>query len=177
MKGGGRRSKLEMEAVYADVEEYLVRVRSHTKIKRALAEKYDVKPRQVSTWIAEVHARWRAQAGGEDRDLKRDAMRVVLNELLSLAMNRTEIVRDKDGKVVVDPATGQPARRARPDVQRALHATHQLRALDGLDSPTKVALTNPNGDGPAQVKITGNLVTKSEHAAIANLLKGLKPKG
>jgi hypothetical protein len=170
---GVRRTKLEMEAVYADTEEYLVRIRSHTKVKRALADKYDVRPDTVKSWIAEVHKRWRAAASTEDRDARRDAMRVTLNELLSMAMNRTELVRDADGKVVIDPTTNQPARRTRPDVQRALHATHQLRALDGLDSPTKVALSGPDG-GPIPHKITGSLITPSESKALVNALKGLK---
>jgi hypothetical protein len=169
---GVKRTKLELEAVYADVEEYLVRVRSHAKIKRAIATKYDVTPKHVSGWIKVVHDRWRAQAGDENRDTKRDGMRATLNELLSMAMNRTDVVRGPDGKIVYE-ANGEPKRRARPDIQRALHATHQLRALDGLDAPTKVNLSGPDG-GPIPHKVTGNLVTPSERNAIANLLKGLK---
>lgn len=173
MAKGVRRTKLELEAVYADVEEYLVRVRSYAKVKRALADKYDVTPKHVTEWIKVVHERWRADAKDEDRETKRDGMRATLNEIVSLAMNRTEIVRDGDGKPVIDPKTNQPMRRARPDLQRALHATHQLRALDGLDMPTKVALQGPTG-GPVEHKVTGALITPSESRALINVLKGLK---
>lgn len=179
-----RHNKLELEAIYGDVAEYLVRLRSHHKVKQMLAVKYNVKPDSVTRWIQEVHARWRAEAPDdpEARENKRAFMRATLNEIAALAMNRQLPLRGEDGKVVRD-ANGKVTMRVVPDLQHALHAAAQLRAMDGLDAPVKVnANVKHTGKVDGEVEVKGSvehkgLITEDERRALEGLIKGFPKRG
>lgn len=60
-------------------------------------------------------------------------------------------MRDRSGKVVLDPA-GKPVMAPDPDLKAALSAMNQLRDLDALDQPKAAHLlvsnsTSKDGDG------------------------------
>lgn len=146
MGSRGRVTKLEFEERLADTEQYLLRFRSRTRVMSFLGKKWDVTPSTVSHWITKVHERWRANAKATNRDEKRDEAEATLNEVIFLAMNRTRSVTVMED--IVDPETGQvtgsrakTVQRPDPDNQRVLHAVAQLRALNGLDAPVKVAIS------------------------------------
>jgi hypothetical protein len=70
-----------------------------------------------------------------------------------------------------------------PDLQHALHAAAQLRAMDGLDSPVKVtAKVTHTGkvdgevSGTVTVKHKG-LITDDERKSLELLIKGFPKRG
>lgn len=135
--GSGRVPKELHEEHLAETEQALVRLRAKYRVQQHLVTKYGIAPRTARKWIEAVRRRWGAEAEQTDRTAKRNEMRATLNELLHQALNKTIVVKNPDGTVVVDPQSGRPVVKLQPDLQRALHASAQLRALDGLDAPTK----------------------------------------
>lgn len=169
------RTKLEMEATYAEVEEYLVRVRSHFKVKQILGTKYGVTPSTVSRWITEVHRRWAETSKATDKEQRRDEMRALLDKITELAMNRQVPARGDDGKILKDDK-GKVVMRVSPDLQHALHAAAQIRAMDGLDVAPPLRVKVEGGDKPVQHVVGHAVVTKDEASALARILKGLPKK-
>lgn len=133
-----RTSKEEHEDHLAACEEALVKLRSQWRVIQHLVKRFSISTRTARRWILEVHQKWGAEAVQFDRKTDRSFMRATLNEILASALGRTIVVKDDDGKVVLDPQTGYPVIKANPDLQRALHAATQLRALDGLDEAQKI---------------------------------------
>jgi hypothetical protein len=166
-KPATKRTKLEMEAVYADVEDHLVRLRQEGRVKHALVQKYQVNPHTVGRWIKEVFARYRATVTPEDRENRRHLMRATLDTIASMALNKTVTVRDANGKPVIDQATGKPFKVAAPDLKNALDACKQLRDLDGLDEPIKVETTQ-NGKTTTTV-----LFGEDDRKALRDALRGM----
>lgn len=155
----------------AETERVLVRLRASFRVEAHLVKKYGVASRTARYWIAAVKKRWKDEAVVEDRTAKRNEMRVTLNEVVYEAMTRTAVVKDTDGKVVLDanpnsPTFGRPVVRQQPDLQRALHAAAQLRALDGLDAPIKLRV-----DGNA----SGVLVVGAPAATAEGWAEKFKP--
>lgn len=164
----GRRTRLEMETIFADVEDHLVRL-PEGRVKAQLVAKYKVHPATVGKWIKEVYARFKASAvPDEARENRRNLMRLRLETIQSMALNKSVVLRNPDGKPVMDPKDpSKPVRVAAPDLKNALDACKQLRDLDGLDEPIKVETTN-NG------KTTTTLVlADDDRKALENALKGL----
>lgn len=139
-----RTSNEEHEEHLAATEEALVKLRSQWRVIQHLMKRFKgpsgqpISKRTARRWILEVHQKWGAEAVQFDRKNDRSFMRATLNEILASALGRTIVVKDDDGKVVLDPQTGYPILKANPDLQRALHAATQLRALDGLDEAQKI---------------------------------------
>jgi len=140
----GRRTRLEMEVIYADVEDHLVRL-PEGRVKGQLITKYKVHPSTVGKWIKEVFARMRKASEGdaiEVRENRRNLMRLRLETAHSMALNKSVLVRDPNGKPIPDPKDpSKPMRIAAPDLKNGLDACKQLRELDGLDMPVKVETT------------------------------------
>lgn len=133
-----RVAKEEHEEHLAATEEALVKLRSQWRVIQHLTKRYNVAQRTARRWIQEVQSKWGQEAALFDRKTERSSMRATLNEILAAALGRTIVVKDDDGKVVLDPQTGRPVVKANPDLQRALHAATQLRMLDGLDEAQKI---------------------------------------
>lgn len=170
MSTPGRRTRLEMEAIYTDVEDHLVRL-PEARVKGQLIAKYKVHPSTVGKWIKEVFARHRKAAEGdavEVRENRRNLMRLRLETIQSMAVNKSVIVRDPNGKPIPDPKDAtKPMRVAAPDLKNALDACKQLRDLDGLDEAIKIETTS-NG------KTTTTLILGDEdRKALENALKGM----
>lgn len=167
---GGRRTRLEMEVIYADVEDHLVRL-PEGRVKGTLVSKYQVHPSTVGKWIKEVFARHRKAAAGdaaEVRENRRNLMRLRLETMHSMALNKSIIVRDPNGKPIPDAKDPtKPMRIAAPDLKNGLDACKQLRDLDGLDEPIKVEQTNTNNT------TTTHKLDDDDRKALENALKGL----
>lgn len=166
----GRRTRLEMEVIYADVEDHLVRL-PEGRVKGVLVSKYQVHPSTVGKWIREVFARMR-KAGQVDaadvREDRRNLMRLRLETAHSMAVNKSVIVRDPNGKPLPDPKDpAKPMRVAAPDLKNALDACKQLRDLDGLDEPIRVETTT-NGKTTTTV-----VLADDDRKALEAALKGL----
>lgn len=136
----GRRTKLEMEAIYADVEEHMIRLRHEGRVVAQLAAKYNVTRHTVGRWVKEVFARLRAKEAPDDREDRRNMMRGTLDTIASMALNKTTVLRDASGSPMLD-GSNKPIRVPAPDLKNALDACKQLRDLDGLDAPIKISKT------------------------------------
>lgn len=170
MSTPGRRTRLEMEVIYTDVEDHLVRL-PEARVKGQLIAKYGVNQSTVGKWIKEVFARHRKAAEGDADDVRenrRNLMRLRLETLHSMAVNKSVIVRTPDGKPIPDAKDpSKPMRIAAPDLKNAGDMCKQLRELDGLDVAVKIETTT-NG------KTTTTLVLgDDDRKALENALKGL----
>ncbi len=167
----GRRTRLEMEVIYADVEDHMVRL-PEGRVKGQLVTKYQVDPSTVSKWMREVLARMR-KAGKVDaeelRENRRNLMRLRLETAHSMAVNKSVIVRDPTGKPIIDPATKKPMRTAAPDLKNGLDALKQLRDLDGLDEPKRTINENTNENK----NTTEHKLNDDDRKALEAALKGL----
>lgn len=154
----------------AETENALVRLRASYRVVQHLTKKFGVAPGTVHKWIRRVKERWGTEADIEDRVSRRNEMRVTLNEILSAAMTRTIVVKNDDGTVVLDPKSKMPVLKSNPDLQRSLHAAAQLRALDGLDAPSKVAVEGALAVTSA-VELDGHIanLTREQRAALRTL--------
>lgn len=139
-----RRTKLEMEALYADVEEHMIRLRHDARVTAALVKKYAVHPHTVGKWCKEVLARLRAKAAPTDHDDRRNLMRASLDTVASMALNKVVTLRDASGKPMLDP-NGAPMKVTAPDLKHALIAFAKLMELDGLAVPAQVVTTHAGG--------------------------------
>ncbi len=160
----GRITKLEYESRIADTEEHIVRLRSSPRIIRVMAAKYRVDPKSVANWIREVYDRWAAEATEVNREARRNEMRATLNTVVSMALNKSTVLKDINGNPMIDAVTQKPITRALPDIKSVLDATKQLRALDGLDAPVRV---DARLDGDSSLKLDGS--------SLINALKGITP--
>lgn len=91
---------------------------------------------------------------------------VVINSGCVVQVN----VRDENGMLVMDQVTGLPKAEPIKDdgprlaaIDRLLKIQERRSKLLGLDKPTKVAPTNPNGDKPAQPFV---MMVSKEDAAL-----------
>lgn len=166
--GSGKRTRLEMEAIYADVEDHLVRL-PEGRVKAQLIGKYKVHPSTVGKWIREVYARFKASSKPDEiREDRRNLMRLRLETIQSMAVNKSVVLRTPDGKPVMDPKDAtKPMRIAAPDLKNALDACKQLRDLDGLDAPIKVESTTNS------TTTTTFVLGAEDRKALENGLKGL----
>lgn len=163
-----KRTRLELEEVYADVEEHLIRLRQEGRVKAALVKKYKVHPATAGKWIREVFARYKASSkmSPEVREDRRNLMRATLDTVASMAFNKSVTLRNPDGRPVID-ATGKPVKVAAPDLKNVLDACKQLRELDALDEPIKIETTN-NG-----ATTTTLVIADDARKALEKALKGL----
>lgn len=138
----GRRTRLEMETIYLDVMDHIVRLRADERITATLAKKYDVSPATAKNWVSEVYARHRAKADATGaHEQRRDLMRATLDTVVSMAFNKTTVLRKPDGTPMIDANTQAPIRIGSPDLGIVLQASARLCALDGLDRPREVKLS------------------------------------
>jgi hypothetical protein len=167
MIGSGRRTKLEMEIIYTDVEEHVIRLRQIGRIKGALIAKYKVDQSTAAKWVREVYYRFKASApDNELREDRRNMMRATLDTIASMALNKSVTLRNPDGSPVLDSA-GKVIKVAAPDLKNALDACKQLRDLDGLDAPIRVETTT-NGQ-----TTTTLVLGDEERKALEKALRGL----
>lgn len=139
-------SKDQVDERLRDTERLLIRRRSYSDVERELANKHGVTKRTARKWIQQVRARWREESDAEDAPEARAALVEQLNAVISDAWNHREVVKDGDGKVVLDqnpasPGYGKPILKPSPRHQQILHAVSQLRALQGADKPAKAVVT------------------------------------
>jgi hypothetical protein len=141
-------SRLVYEERLAACEQAMIRLRSAHRVEQEMKAKFGVDDRTARKWMRAIKKKWKeeAEAEGYDRTTMRVEMDRTLNEVLAAAMNRTIIVKDKDGNPMLDqnpnsPTYGKPLVKANPDLQRVLHACIQLRALHSLDQPTRAHVT------------------------------------
>lgn len=139
-----RRTKLEMEAVYADVEEHMIRLRHDARVTSALVKKYQVHPHTVGKWTREVLARLRAKQAPTDHEDRRNLMRASLDTVASMALNKMVTLRDPTGKPMLD-GNQAPIKVGAPDLKHALIAFAKLMELDGLAVPAQVVTTHAGG--------------------------------
>ena len=141
-------SRAEIERRIDAIETQLATTRSPRAVATWAAAQWNVTPRQARTYIERARERWTREAGIEDRRSRRDAMRASLNALFHAASTRTEIVRDKRGQPVIDPATGVAMTQPAPDLRAALRAADALCRLDGLYADrVEVDVTTRSGEG------------------------------
>lgn len=164
----GRRTRLEMEVIYADVEDHMVRL-PEGRVVGTLTTKYQVDPSTVRKWVREVFARMKKAGKVDSEELRQDRrnlMRLRLDTMHSMAINKSILVRDMNGKPVMD-AAGKPMRIAAPDLKNGLDACKQLRDLDGLDEPVKTESKNTN------TNVNESKLNDDDRKALENALKGL----
>lgn len=179
--GRGRVTKLEFEERIADTEQYMLRLRSNTRVKTFLANKWGVSPSTVSHWITEVQRRRRAAADATNRPEKRDDVEAILNEVIFLCFNRTKTITvyeeidviDGQGNITGTRTVPKTVTKPDPDNQRILHAVAQLRALGGLDMPLKLSLSGTVGT----TGTTTHTTTATDRDAIVAALQGLTRPG
>jgi len=134
---------VEMERRYLSVEAALARGMSPLAIEVWAADKWGVKGRAVRDWIMEVRRRWTREAADEDRTELRNRMRATLREIVQLALNRVEVVRDRHGEPMRDER-GQVMTMQAPELGPASFAARTLCQLDGL-LETKLKVEGPSG--------------------------------
>lgn len=178
-----RASQEVFAARLAETEQTMIRLRSSYRVEQALSQKYNVQRRQVRRWMQQVRKKWKEEASGEeqDRTTLRADMDKTLNEIIAQAFTRTVVVKDADGNPMLDPnpnsnTYGKPIIKANPDLQRALHALIQLRALHALDQPAQI---HHKVDVSADLKKlpTVAALTDSAREKLRDLLKEVSPGG
>jgi hypothetical protein len=140
--GRGRSTKEMMAERLAFKADMMIRLRSFHKTVQTVRQKYGVNERTVAIWISKVRAQWRAEASKRDPEEARDDIRETLNAILALALGRSQVVKDAEGNPVMREqilpdgrVIKEPAVRANPDLQRAIHALRDIMHLDGLARP------------------------------------------
>ena len=133
-----RVSKEEYEERLADTEQTMIRLRSAYRVETTLSRKHNVDQRTVRKWMKAVRDRWKANAAEVDKDERREDLAAIVNDVIFQAMNRSFIVKQPDGTVVLDPQTGKPVVKANPDLQKVLNAISHLRAIYGVDAASTV---------------------------------------
>lgn len=149
-------SQDEHDRRVAEVQQMLLTVRRSTTVQRNIAERYGITTRQARTWIQRAYAKWREDEKAlgtpeQVREARRDKARDTYETVIGIALNRTEVVKNEDGEVVLDeqeflangnrnPSYKRPLTRPRPDLVRVVTALLGIRHLDGLDQPTKLEL-------------------------------------
>lgn len=151
----------------------MTRLRSRHAVIKDVTAKFSVTSRTVDTWIAKVRAARRAEAATTERDVARDAARADINAMIALALNRTEVVYNKDGTVALDGA-GKAIVRAKPDLQRAAQLMKQLTDLDALAEPTTHVVTVKANVDVEAVPDFGKMSDEQLRAA-AKLVEALAP--
>ncbi len=169
-----RVSKEEYEERLAETEQAMIRLRSAYRVEATLARKYNVDQRTVRKWMKAVRDRWKANASEVDVDERREDVAAMVNDVIFQAMNRSFIVKNPDGTVVLDPATGKPVVKANPDLQKVLHAISHLRAIYGVDatSTIKVKVSPDVTKLPDFTKLPPEALPHMEE-----LLKSIAPDG
>lgn len=145
MAKSGRVTQEVYEEQLAETEQAITRLRSGYRVEQHLARKFKVNPRTARKWMQVVRQRWRDAAVEVDKEAHRNDIAAILNDVIFQAANKSLIVKNDDGTVVVDtnpnsPGFGKPIVKSNPDLQRVLHAVIQLRSLYGTDATTTVAV-------------------------------------
>lgn len=146
-------SKVEHEMRLLETEQLMIRVVNPAQIRYSLVKKHGVQEATVDTWMSTVRKRWekdvaaRSAAMPEVREERRLQMRQMLYDAIAQANARRKVVRDRGGKVMLDPQTGEPITKPDPDLKSALTAMNQLRELDALDMPKSAHLLVGNTSG------------------------------
>lgn len=170
----------QYEEQLAETEAAMVRLRSSYRVETTLAKKFSVHPRTVRKWMAAVRKRWKASASEIDRESHRNDLAATLNEVIFQAMNKSFIVKNDDGTVVVDtnpasPTYGKPIVKANPDLQRVLHGVMQLRSLYGVDAPAKAIVAHLSPDIDRMPDLTN--LPEAGRAGLEAMLKSVAPNG
>lgn len=155
-------SQDEHDKRVAETQQLLLTVRRDAHVQRQLADRWDITHRQARNWIRKAYAKWAADAKEhgdpiEVREARRNKARETYETVIAIAFNRTEVVKNDDGEVVLDeremlpdgrknPRYKLPIERPKPDLVRVVTALLGMRHLDGLNEPTKL-----------EVDITGTL--------------------
>lgn len=185
-KPRGRAGRTNVE-VYEEqlhfCNEAMVRLRSSHLVERECVRKYKVHERTVRTWMRTIRKRNAVVLTPELREEKRGALRESYELVARLAMGRTAVVKDDDGKVVLDdrefvydatgqkhpnPSWRQPVLKANPDLHKFMHAMRELAWLDSLNEPTKqeikletdVKLPNLHEAGPEVARAIADFMAK-----------------
>jgi hypothetical protein len=143
----------------ADVEQIMLTVRRPLLVQQHIATRFGVSLRTARRYVSEVYKKWRDHEKQFDtapalRESRRNNARATFELVVALAINRTEVVKNEDGKVLLDereflgdpalkqrnPAFKLPVTRPKPDLMRVIHALNAWRHLDGLDEPLKAQL-------------------------------------
>lgn len=138
--------------------EMMVRLRSAYRVQLEVSKHFGVTTRAVRGWMKRVRELRRDEDDVTTRIMKRNDMRASFDMAASLAISRTQVVKDKDGNPVMeevwDPRANQVVRRVamrpNPDLQKFLHACRELVHLDGL---AETAPTQPIKVEVEQAKI------------------------
>lgn len=142
----------EMERRLAYCEEVMLIGGPQYRQEQLIAQRFGVSPRQARNYQVKVRERWRARRESIPEDVRqerRQRSRERLELILATAMNRTEVVKNADGEVVLDdrehlpdgsrnPNFRKPFTRPAPYLAAAIRADKALRELDGLNEPFKV---------------------------------------
>lgn len=149
----GRTKDLLHEKHIAETEKILIRRRSYYDAMTQIVQTFSVPERTARRWIETVRKQWKVEGTTElfDRTALRVEMHHSLQMGIALALNRTQLVKEKDGRIVYDPASverdaqgnivaGRPTIRANPDLQRYFYGLSTLARLHGLDEPARVKI-------------------------------------
>ncbi len=113
------------------------RLRTSLVVKQAMKD-HKVSKRTIDSDIAHIKARWAQESKGQDRDSRRDSLRVSLNEAIAMAFSRKVVVKDEEGRPVIITRNGKksPLTMADPDVRAIIRGIDVLSKIDGISSIT-----------------------------------------
>lgn len=131
--------------------EQMIRQRSSYRVEQSMHARFGMDARTARRYMQRVRLARRSEASAIDKDLRRDEARAAFETIFVLAINRTQLVKNEDGSVVLDqrpklpngqanPNYQMPLTRQNADLQRATHAQREIVHLDGLNEPTKAEL-------------------------------------
>lgn len=129
----------EQDRRHLDAEKLLIR-RGYVGAVAELCKIYPIEERTAKRYLAKVREKWRETSSIATVEDMRDEVRAQIEAVAAAAWNKTAIVKNKDGTVVVDQdpnsATfGKPMVKAEADTKTVLRTISHRRALDGLDKP------------------------------------------
>lgn len=124
----------EKEARTREIEDAMARRMPFSQIEAYFMKRWGVSARTVRRYMQDVRTMWAEEAQAEDRVERRTHMRASLNSIYAKAMTRTVVVKDADGKPILD-GNGRPLTIESPDTRSAIQAARTLIQLDGLDDP------------------------------------------
>ena len=132
-KTGKRLRQAERREALAVVAELLARRVSNAKIKKALAQRFNVSARTGDRYISQVLKGW-AEEDNERQEYRRNQTRRSLEGIVEGALLGHE-------KGVGTDEQGRPVYRRQPDYKAAVAASRVLARVDGvLDTPEASAL-------------------------------------
>lgn len=175
----GGKSREEVAERIAATEAAMLQHRSAYRVEQVIKRQFKCNERTVRKWMAKVREQWRAASSTVDRADRRNDLDALLNDVIARAMNRTFVVKNDDGTVVVDlnpqsQTFGKPIIKPNPDLQRVLQAVSHLRAIHGVDAPAeqKITVSQDIEAMPDLSKMNPEQIT-----ALEGLLKAIAPDG